>query len=137
MPDTQIKIKCAFIHCMDYRIQETLQKLRESEGVFWGEFDRISFAGGAGDFEGLEEQLALSSKLHDPQFVILTIHKECGGGATEEDFSRAEVIAKKYVSEVRMFYVNLDGTFRRVKNTETNFQPQAETESSGELAFSS
>lgn len=108
-------IKCAFIHCMDYRIQKTLDELLAHEGVAYGEFDRISLAGGAGAFEGMEEQLALSAELHHPDFAILTIHEECGGGATREDFPRAREIAEKYVSDVRMYFVGLDGTFEKIK----------------------
>ena len=34
-----------FVHCMDFRIQPTLERLLKEESVTAGDFDRVSVAG--------------------------------------------------------------------------------------------
>lgn len=105
-----------FVHCMDFRIQPTLERLLADEGVMAGDFDRVSVAGGAGNFEVLRTHLELSKRLHRTHRFLLTVHEDCGAGARRADLSEAARIAREVEpgSEVRGFYVKLDGTWERV-----------------------
>jgi hypothetical protein len=106
----------SFVHCMDFRIQPTLDRLLVNEGVMAGDFDRVSVAGGAGNFQELRHHLTLSCKLHHPRSFLLTVHEDCGAGAKREDLEEAVRIAREIEpeSEVEAFFVRLDGTWDRV-----------------------
>ena len=80
--------KACAVHCMDFRIQKTTDNLLKSLGLSEGDFDRVSIAGGAANFEQLEKHLELSKKLHNPSQIILTIHEDCGAGAKIEDLEK-------------------------------------------------
>ncbi|MCA9391623.1 hypothetical protein KC614_00270 [candidate division WWE3 bacterium] len=106
---------CVF-HCMDFRFQKTFDSLIESLEIELGDFDRVSVAGGAGNFEQLERHLELTTKLHDAKTLVLTVHEDCGAGATRDDLIKAIGIAKETYPErtVKAFYVMLDGTWEEV-----------------------
>lgn len=101
-----------YMHCMDPRIQQTVENLREELGIEWGTFDRISVPGGAGNFQALRQYLTQSVDLHGTMEFILTIHDDCGAGVTQEDLLRAREIAGQYPHErIRLFIIHLDGTW--------------------------
>lgn len=105
MSDT--KVKCAFVHCFDPRFPQAFKKLLKRYDVAVNECDEISIGGGAGDFVGLERELEKSSRLHHPEFVLLTVHENCGAGAKEEDLEKAKEIAAKYFTRIETVYVTL------------------------------
>lgn len=100
---------------MDFRIQGTLTKLLTHLQINEGTFDRVSVAGGAGNFEQLSHHLGLSKKLHASQVAILTIHEDCGAGAKKEDLPKAFELASQAGFESRLFFIKLDGTWEEVK----------------------
>ncbi len=99
------------VHCMDFRIQKTVDNLLADLGIVKGSFDRVSVAGGAANFEQLETHLTLSKKLHNPSIFILTIHEDCGADAKLEDLDNARRLIKNSCPEceIRTFFVRLDG----------------------------
>lgn len=103
------------VHCIDFRFQGAIRKLFNSLGLRHGHFDRLSVAGGAGNFKILEEHAPLSRKLHEPELVILTIHEDCGAGAKKEDLRKARKIAKKSIPNTRCFYLKLNGEVEEVR----------------------
>ena len=101
------------VHCMDFRIQKTINSLLESLKIKEGGFDRVSIAGGAANFEQLKRHIELSSALHSPKTFILTIHEDCGAGAKPDDLVRARMMAQNSYPEcdIRTFFIKLDGTW--------------------------
>ncbi|MEK7479570.1 MAG: hypothetical protein AAB634_03505 [Patescibacteria group bacterium] len=101
---------------MDFRIQKTIENLLSSLGVSFGDFDRVSIAGGASLKNDTFPTLALSLKLHSPSLFILTAHEDCGAGTTLSDLKKALSEAKREFpeKEVRGFWIKLDGTWDKV-----------------------
>ena len=112
---SSLTAKAFVCHCMDLRIQQTVENLLRSLGIALGEFDRVSVAGGAGNFASLNEHLAVSFRLHNPQEIILTIHEDCGAGATKNDFAEAFRLSHQYTENTRAFFINLDGTWEEIR----------------------
>ncbi|MBT3266249.1 hypothetical protein HN371_03795 [Candidatus Poribacteria bacterium] len=101
------------VHCMDYRIQATADRLMGALGVGRGRFDRVSVAGGAGNADQTRRHLDLSIRLHNAASLVLTAHEDCGAGATRDDLTRALALARGSHPErhIRGFWINLDGTW--------------------------
>jgi hypothetical protein len=101
---------------MDFRIQETVDRLLASLGDKNGDFDRVSIAGGAGNFGELVKHLQLSTSLHNAQNLILTVHEDCGAGATREDLVKALKIARELYPDRRIqgFYIYLRGEWEEI-----------------------
>ncbi len=106
--------KACIVHCMDFRIQSTIDILLTQLGLSLGEFDRVSVAGGAGNFDQLKKHLEISTKLHHPWEIILTVHEDCGYGAKKEDLKQAKKIATDFNLKVRMFFLRLNGSFEEL-----------------------
>lgn len=111
MPHT---CEAAVVHCMDFRIQETVNNLLKSLNLKEGDFDRISVAGGAANFEQLKRHIELSKSLHHSRLFILTIHEDCGAGAKMENLLEAkELIMKTHPDcEIKSFYIKLNGAWK-------------------------
>lgn len=107
---------CLF-HCMDFRIQETVNKLLVSLEIHPGDFDRLSIPGGAGNLGQLFEDLRLSTKLHDTHKFLLTTHEDCGAGATIESLKEAVATTRKLYpdSEILAYHLHLDGTWEKLE----------------------
>jgi len=101
---------------MDFRIQQTVELLLAELMVDYDDFDRVSIPGGAGNIALFEEMALLSKRLHDINMVVLTVHEDCGAGATMDDLKEAISIAKNSLPdvEVRAFYIYLDGHWDEV-----------------------
>ena len=108
--------KACVVHCMDFRIQKTIENLLAREGTSFGDFDRVSIAGGASLKNDAFPTLALSLKLHSPSLFILTAHEDCGAGTTLSDLQDAARAAREKFSgiEIKGFWVKLDGTWEEV-----------------------
>lgn len=117
MGDMSISAKACVVHCMDLRIQKTVDELLRSQGLLLGDFDRLSIAGGASPhvspLNDTMGSLELSGKLHSPGSLILTAHEDCGAGTTLEDLKRILADARRVFSDknVSAFWVKLDGSW--------------------------
>ena len=102
---------------MDFRIQQTVERLLGFLEIAYGDCDRVSIAGGAGNFKQLEDHINVSTKLHNSTNIILTIHEDCGAGAKREDLVKAQNIAKEQHPNcaTRTFFIKLDGTWEELK----------------------
>ena len=92
-------IPAIVIGCMDYRIQDKIQKLITQNNLSYGDYDLVLIQGGAGNFEQLKEHLTTAKKLHNPQLIILTIHEDCGYGSTKDYFNKSVEICKNIFGE--------------------------------------
>ncbi len=103
------------IHCMDHRIQETVDRLLLSLGLWRGNFVRVSVAGGAGNFSQLKEHLFLAANLHAVKRIVLTTHEGCAAGATRDDLQDALLIACDFAPDVQAFFLRLNGQWEKVE----------------------
>lgn len=93
-------IKAICIACMDYRFQGKLNKyIHEDLGYDYGDYDLVTIAGGAGNFEQLEHHLKLAKQLHQPEHIIITCHEDCGAGKNQKHLEEA-------VGKTRCIFVN-------------------------------
>jgi cyanophycinase-like exopeptidase len=99
---------------MDFRIQETVEKMLEHLNIQKSTYDRVSFAGGAADKENLKKHLELSQRLHQSSHAILTIHEDCGAGAQKEDLLTAQQITDTLGFTSQLFIIKLDGTWEEI-----------------------
>lgn len=77
-----MKVDAALLACMDFRLDGPIRALMAREGV--RTWDAIRLAGGAAallrpEAAGLVlEQLRLSVRLHAPDRLLLSVHRDCG-----------------------------------------------------------
>ena len=120
MGDMSAKAQACVVHCMDLRIQKTVDELFRSLGLQLGEFDRLSIAGGASPhlspFNNTMGSLELSGRLHSPDTLILTAHEDCGAGTTLEDLQRVLADVRKTFpgKSASAFWVKLNGSWEAV-----------------------
>ncbi len=105
------------VSCLDFRIQKTVEDwARQNLGV--RNYDRVTLAGGAKDFQTIMKQIDLSVKLHGIKKVVLMNHQDCGAygeSGTEEKHRRdllaaASAVKSKYPSlQVETYFVTLSG----------------------------
>ncbi len=110
------------VHCIDFRFQKHLNEWLE-EHVGHGNYDRVSWAGGVLDLEGVLEQVGIAVRLHNIRQAILINHEDCGAygaaGTVERharDLQRAaEEIKRKHPHlAIELYYLRLDGTFESI-----------------------
>ena len=111
---TQHTCKVFVAHCMDFRFQKSVMELLARLGLNYGDFDRLTVAGGAGNFNALEDHIHLSKKLHTPSSAILLVHEDCGAGAKKEDLHHAKRIVFPHIEKVLCFYLRLNGEVEEV-----------------------
>ena len=101
------------VHSIDFRIQQTADRLIAALGAYPGRFSRVSIAGGAGNFTQTRVNVELSINLHNVKTLVLTAHEDCGAGVTRDDLARALTLARgAYLDmQVRGFWIFLDGTW--------------------------
>ncbi|MBI2019737.1 hypothetical protein HYS95_03680 [Candidatus Daviesbacteria bacterium] len=110
------------ITCIDFRFQEYINNW--IAGKFSPKtFDRVAWAGGIKDSEGILKQIEISKRLHHIKKAVLINHEDCGAyGETgtaqkhAEDLKNASVkIKEQYPDlEVETYYLHLDGTFELI-----------------------
>ena len=106
-----------FIGCMDFRLCSTaVPKFLDSLGLM-GDCDSCVVAGGAKDLEQLEKMLSLSIRLHGASRVVLTVHEDCGAGATKDDLAVAtKLVEEKFPScSIERYFLKLNGTWEKIK----------------------
>jgi carbonic anhydrase len=117
-----LRCDAVVVTCKDFRIQRYLDEwLRDSIG--YGNFDRVSLAGGVKNWDVISGAIDLAVQLHDVHRVILINHENCGGYGHESTperhaadlrAARANVLGKYPGRTVLLYYVLLDGTFVRI-----------------------
>jgi hypothetical protein len=105
--------RVCLVHCMDYRIQATADRLMRALGSNVGQFDRVSIKGGAGNTEQTRRHIDLSIRLHNAASIVLTAHEDCGAGTTRDDLRRALALARGSYGQrhIRGFWLYLDGSW--------------------------
>lgn len=107
---------------MDFRLQKYIEDWA-NKNLGEKNYDRVAWAGGVFDLEGILNQVRLSKKLHDIQKVILVNHEDCGGygeaGTIQkhtEDLksTKEKILVENPNLEVATYYLHLDGTFEKV-----------------------
>ena len=109
--------------CIDFRFQKYIEDwLRQNIGE--KNYDRVAWAGGVFDAEGILKQLAISVRLHQTKKAILINHEDCGAygvdGTYERHQSDLRNLAAKIIStypqlqEVESYYLHLDATFEKI-----------------------
>lgn len=89
MQDEDINCRASVVSCIDFRIQETLEKFFK-ENKLVDNSDRIELAGGVKDAEEVVAQLQISHRLHGTKEVWLFQHENCGAYGLPEDISHDE-----------------------------------------------
>lgn len=108
--------------CIDFRFQPYINQWI-SENFAPKTYDRISWAGGIKDQEGILKQIEISYRLHHIHKAILINHEDCGAYGEEgtpdrhsHDLTETEEKIKAQFPdlEVEKYYLHLDGTFEKV-----------------------
>ncbi len=110
--------------CIDYRLQQYLEDWARKQ---FGEknYDRVTWAGGVQDLDGILKQLSISVKLHHINRAVFVNHEDCGAyreAGTEEkhaqDLKNAAAEVKKQFPNlsVETYYLKLDGTFQPISS---------------------
>jgi carbonic anhydrase len=73
------------VHCIDYRLQEYLNKWLESNLPARG-YDRVSIAGGVYDVFYTIRQVDVAVRLHKIAKVVLFNHEDCGAYGAEGNY---------------------------------------------------
>lgn len=108
--------------CIDFRFQKYIEEWLNNN-IGERQYDRVAWAGGVFDKEGILKQLAISKRLHDIKKAILMNHEECGAygaaGTPQKHAEDLKDVAQKAKTNhpdiaVEAYYVHLDGTFERI-----------------------
>ncbi|MBT3322798.1 MAG: hypothetical protein HN392_10995 [Anaerolineae bacterium] len=110
------------VHCIDFRLQKGLDIwIKKNYG--YGNYDRVSLAGGVFDFEHILKQIEISAKLHDVNQIILVNHEDCGAYGVEGNYERHKSDLEKAKGELgkifptietKIFYLHLGGKFEEI-----------------------
>lgn len=110
------------VTCMDFRFQKYIEDWA-NKNLGEKNYDRVAWAGGVYDIDGILNQVRLSKKLHDVKKVVLINHEDCGAYGKEgtpqrhtEDLENARAKIKQLHPdlEVEAYYLHLDGTFQTI-----------------------
>ena len=122
MSQAPLQTEAVVVHCKDFRFQRLIDEwLRDHVG--YGNFDRVSFAGGVKNWELIFSAINLAYRLHNIRRVILINHENCGGYGAEgtperhaHDLraARASVLQSFPTFTVELYYAKLDGAFERI-----------------------
>jgi carbonic anhydrase len=112
----------AIATCIDFRFQPFINQW-VGQNFEPRTYDRIAWAGGIKDQEGILKQVEISHRLHHIHQVILVNHEDCGAYGEEGNHERhchdlteiKEKIQEEFPDlEVDLYYLHLDGTFEKV-----------------------
>jgi carbonic anhydrase len=119
---TDISCEALVVHCMDYRLQKSLNDwLDKNPGA--GNYDRVAIAGGVLDIYSVLKQIELAVRVHRIRKVILVNHEDCRAYGPAGTFERHQVDlteAEHKIHALHMnlivekYYLKLDGAFDRV-----------------------
>lgn len=114
--------QAAIVTCIDFRFQPFINQWI-ADHFEPRTYDRIAWAGGIKDQEGILKQLEISHRLHHIHKAILINHEDCGvygeEGTPEKHHSDLKEIKEKIQAEfpdmeVDLYYLHLDGTFEQI-----------------------
>jgi carbonic anhydrase len=112
------------VHCIDFRFQKSINDWLQSK-IGYGNYDRVSLAGGVFDLAYVMKQVEISNRLHSIKKVILVNHEDCGAYGAEgnperhaADLRQAEQKIKEQFPhlKVELYYLHLSGIFEAVKS---------------------
>lgn len=113
--------KALIVTCIDFRFQTFINQW--ISGNFEAKtYDRVSWAGGVKDQEGILKQIEISERLHHIHKVVLINHEDCGAYGAEGTPQKHEhdlkeikerILSKFPDLEVSLCYLHLDGTFEK------------------------
>jgi carbonic anhydrase len=112
----------AVVTCIDFRFQPFINQW-VGENFEPRTYDRISWAGGIKDQEGILKQLEISHRLHHINQVVLINHEDCGAYGEEGSPERHTHDLKEIMEKVKelhpelninLYYLHLDGTFEKI-----------------------
>jgi len=111
------------VSCIDFRFQKFIETwLNKKIGV--KQYDRVAWAGGVFDRNGILKQLDISVRLHHIKKVILINHEDCGayGVSGTPEKHRSDLIATRVKIhtlyprlKITLYYLLLDGTFKKIR----------------------
>ena len=113
------------VHCIDYRLQEFLNKWLDDK-LPTGGFDRVAIAGGVHDVFYVLRQVEIAVRLHQIEKVILVNHEDCGAYGIEGNYehhktdleeSECKIEALFPDLNVETYYLHLDGEFEEMSKT--------------------
>jgi Putative carbonic anhydrase len=83
--------KCSnlLLHCMDYRIQQTIEKWIHDNNYI-GDIDRISFGGPCSNKEFALKNIQICCAVHGVTNVFLSQHEDCAGYGGHDAFPSIE-----------------------------------------------
>jgi carbonic anhydrase len=119
---TPLQCDAVVVTCKDFRLQRYLDEwLRDTVG--YGNYDRVSLAGGVKNWKFVFDAIQLAHRLHNIRRVILINHEQCGAYGAESTPERhthdlreaRQAIHDRYPSfRVDLYYLTLDGRFERI-----------------------
>lgn len=108
--------------CIDFRLQKYIEDwLHKNVGV--KEYDRVAWAGGVLDLDGVMKQLSISVRLHQVKKVILINHEDCGAYGEEGTLQKHKndlLFAKRIIKEkfpkliIVPLYLKLNGIMKDI-----------------------
>jgi carbonic anhydrase len=121
---SQAPLQCeaVVITCKDFRFQRYFDEWL-SKNIGYGNYDRVSYAGGVKNWELMSGAVDLAYKLHNIHRVILINHENCGGYGAESTperhahdlrAARESVLQRHPTFTVDLYYAKLDGSFERI-----------------------
>ncbi len=114
--------EAVIVTCIDFRFQSFINSWI-AEQFKPKTYDRVAWAGGVKDQDGILKQIEISEKLHHIKKVVLINHEDCGAYGAEgtaekhaEDLiDTASKIEAQYPDlEIDLYYLHLDGTFENI-----------------------
>lgn len=113
------------VTCIDFRFQSFINSWI-AENFKPRNYDRVAWAGGVKDQEGILKQIEISKKLHHIKKAVLINHEDCGAygaeGTSEKHAQDLKNTSDKIKAlypdlEVETYYLHLDGTFENLNAT--------------------
>ncbi len=110
------------VTCIDFRFQAFINEWIASN--FQPKtYDRVSWAGGVKDSDGILKQIEISHRLHHIKKVVLINHEDCGAygaeGTPEKHAADLNEIKQRIQTqfpdlEVDLYYLHLDSTLENI-----------------------
>jgi len=102
------KCKNLLIRCMDFRLNDEVEKWTKESDIFEGGFDIVSIAGAskilAGEnsaaIENFLGNVDVSVNLHHAEKIVIFHHSDCGAYAKEYKFDSVEEEKKKQIEDM-------------------------------------
>lgn len=113
--------EAVIVTCIDFRFQAFINSWI-SDNFGTKSYDRVSWAGGVKDQEGILKQIEISHRLHHIKKVVLINHEDCGAygeeGTSEKHAADLKETQQKIKNqfpdiEIDLYYLHLDQTFEK------------------------